>query len=57
MKKIKQLNGFIIKEKRLDEIPSWVSDERRYAVFNSEGIFLEDNLFLDEAISFCEDNK
>lgn len=55
MKKIKQLNGFIVKEKRIDEIPLGIDEERKYCVFKDD-IFLEDNLTIDEAISFCKEN-
>jgi hypothetical protein len=57
MKKIKQLNGFIIKEKRIDEIPLGIDENRKYAVFTKDGRWLEDNLTYDEAIRVCEEYK
>jgi hypothetical protein len=55
MKKVKQLNGYTIKEKREDEIPFDCALSRKYAVFKGD-IFLEDNLLWDEAIDFCKEN-
>jgi hypothetical protein len=56
MKKVKQINNWIIKEKRTDEIPIWIEDNRKYAVFSPSGIFQEDNLTLKEAEEFCKEN-
>lgn len=58
MKKIKQVNNWIIKEKRHDEVPSNLPLERCYAIFSPNGkIFQEDNLTWEEAIEFCQENK
>ena len=56
MKKIKQKNNWIIKEKRLDEIPMGQSEDRKYCIFSPNGTFMEDNLTYDEAMKFCETN-
>lgn len=60
MKTLKKVNGWIIKEKRFDEVPSFVEDERKYAVFAPKGQpfygkWMEDNLTLDEATDWCND--
>jgi len=56
MHKVKQINNWIIKEKRLDEMPLSTDLERKYCVFSPSGIFQEDNLTLQEAEEFCKDN-
>lgn len=56
MKFYKKINGWVIKEKKIDEVPSTIEDNRRYGVFTPEDRFMEDNLTLDEAIEFCNNN-
>lgn len=56
MKKVKQLNNWIIKEKREDEVPMGIDLESRFAVFSPEGVFMEDNLTLEKAEEFCSKN-
>ena len=56
MKKIKQINNWTIKEKSIGEVPKWIADNRKYGVFSPSGIFMEDNLTLEEAESFCKEN-
>lgn len=57
MKKIKQLNNWIIKEKNWSELPSNVEAFRKFCVFSPTGIFQEDNLSYEEAVDFCKRNK
>jgi aromatic ring-opening dioxygenase LigB subunit len=57
MKKVKQINNLIIKEKRPDEIATFEKEEQRYCVFTPHGIYLEDNLTLEQAEDFCKNTK
>src|SRR3990167_3174558 len=57
MKKILQINNWVIKEKNDDEIPLSISLTQRYCVFAPNGRFMEDNLTLQQAINFCNDNE
>lgn len=62
MRFFKQVNGWIIKEKRPDEVPNFVEEERKYTVFAPKGppyygSFLEDNLTLREAVEWCNENN
>jgi proline racemase len=57
VKKLKQINGWIIKEKRLDEVPMGTDDSNRYAVFAKDGRWMEDNLTLAQAEEYCKENK
>lgn len=56
MKRVKQINNWIIKEKNLDEIPLGIDENRKYAIFSPSGTFMEDNLLWEEAIDFCKTN-
>ena len=56
MKRHKQINHWIIKEKRLDEIPAHLPETQRFAVFSPYGIWQEDNLTEEQAIDFCKTN-
>ena len=56
MKAIKTVNRWIIKEKRLEEIPAMCGDNQGYAVFAPDGRWTEDNLTYEQAIEFCKNN-
>lgn len=56
MRKVKQLNNWIIKEKRIGEVPMNLSTDHRYVVFSPTGKCQEDNLTIDQAVEFCETN-
>jgi hypothetical protein len=53
MKKVKQMNNWLIKERRLDEVPKHIADDHRYCVCTLDGIIQEDNLSWDDATGFC----
>jgi hypothetical protein len=57
MKFFKKVNGWIIKEKKLDEVPHWIDDDKRYGVFSPDGRFLEDHLTIEQAIEWCNENN
>lgn len=57
LKRYRQINNWVIKEKSLDEVPSWVNENRRFVVFAPDGRCMEDNLLQEEAIDFCNENK
>lgn len=46
------INKWVIKEKRRDEIPSWIEENRKYYIFSSNGMFMEDNLTWEEAVEW-----
>lgn len=55
-KQIQQLNNWIIKEKSLDQVPSWIEYNRRYSVWSPDKKCMEDNLTIEEAREFCIEN-
>lgn len=56
MKKVKQINNYIIKEKRKDEMPLGIETYRKYVVFAPDGKCIEDNLTYQEAEKFCKND-
>jgi hypothetical protein len=56
MKQYKQINNWTIKEKSLDEIPHPMTEENRFAVFAPDGRWMEDNLTLEQAEEYCNEN-
>lgn len=56
MKKIRQINNWIIKEKSISEVPLNEDIFKCYAVFSPTGVFQEDNLTYEQAIKFCREN-
>lgn len=57
LKRYRQINNWIIKEKTPDEVPIGIDENRRYVVFAPDGRCMEDNLLEEEALEFCNENE
>lgn len=51
-----KVNGWIIKEKPLNQVPLGLEDNRCYSVFSPDGRCMEDNLTKNEEIEFANEN-
>ena len=54
MRKIKEVNGWIIKEKNKEEASRLYDPSRRYAVIDVEKRVFEERLTYEEAVEFCQ---